>query len=416
MIRSQSDHRLLPSLATSPNRRRIEYSSEQRQPISQDILSDSGHRLASALGFAPESVLNYGAPSAHDRTLQNVDDFLTAGLNSLFISGPMAVANQRPATAPLPHELSDSIPTAAPDSNFSGLRVRATQSTSSSMMASHSGPARARARGAAPATGTVGAASGPSISATSPTSPTIRQRNTRNRNTQRFRNQLRELIEHLNSENPLRRPVSQGFSPTDSRAGSTDSSPLAGPSRETAVITMSDLHYLQTYDMRNNFYLNLVTWSRPHNKIAVAVKDKAYWWDGLRYVAQINLQGNQKPISVISCGPTGVLAVGLQDGLQGCLSLFLNARRRLTISHDCSFQCIAWFSTGPFLAVGDMLGRIYIMEYDYDSVVVKAEWRGFDQQVCGMYWNTNRAQIIPAWLSNCCFSSLLFICNLFLAH
>lgn len=343
LLRHHSDDRLLPSLLTSPSRRRVEFANRSdqatlgRQYNSHPVIYE---RLAQVLGLQHEQVFNYGSGN-HFLNPQHVSNFndLSTNFNSLTISNRNANLG-RPVTAPALRSLGREVtepPPHIPEGNTSVADVRSTRN--------HMGFTRR--------TGRIG------------------------RNEQRLRNESRELIEHLSNENALPEDDAFRMEVLDQRLNNT------------TIPTMSDLHYLQTYDMRNNFYLNLVTWSCVNNKIAVAIKEKAYWWDGLKYVAPINLKGNLKSISVISCSSNDILAVGFQDGLQGSLSLILPNRRSLFFSHSCAFQCLAWFPNTLYLIAGDMLGNVIIFEYSEASIMVRSKWKGFDQQVCGTYEFTN---------------------------
>lgn len=362
MFSSHSDHRLLPLL--SPSRSiRVETSRERSACGSENRRnSDNADALAQALGLVPDSILHYASRSPLSPAAASADyDDLSAGLSSMLLSNPV-YSNQRPATAP----------TAAPDANY----TRGVQSSDRNSV--FRGPAEAAIVGQATSAAPVSANGLSTSMAHSPT----RRRSQTERNVQRLRNESRELILQLINEN--RTPSLVCSSTLPSASYSSQGHPTLAQGTRT-VPTMCDLHYLQTYDLRNNFYLNLVTWSQKKNKIAVAVKEKAYWWDGLRYVAPINLYGNHKPILVISCGPTSVLAVGFQDRDQCQLCLYLDGDRRVVFPHYCAFQCVVWFDQKPWLATGDMFGRIYILEYSETNITVRAEWKGFDQQVCGMY-------------------------------
>lgn len=333
LLRHQSDHRLLPSLLTSPSRRRIDFVNSANQDfLNIQLRSHSAitERLEQVLGLQQESVLNYGSDN-HFLVTEPVTDLndLTGNLGSLTISD--RVGQSRPATAPIFRSISDQ-PLYNSDANrtMAGARRARDRNNSRRMM--------------------------------------IRM----GRNERRLRNESRELIEHLTNENAIPGVDAIRRERLDQRL------------KITTIPSMSDLHYLQTYDMRNNFYLNLVTWSRVKNRIAVAIKEKVYWWDGQRHVAPINLNGNLNSISVISCSSSDVLAVGFQDGTQGSLCLLFPDRRRLKFSHNCAFQCLAWFPDKPYLIAGDMLGSVIIFEYSELSIRVKSKWKGFEQQVCGM--------------------------------
>lgn len=333
LLRHHSDHRLLPSLLTSPSRRRVDFANTTDQTLpDREFNSQSARseRLAQALGLQQESVLNYGSRINYsDLRIVSESNDLATNFSSLTISNRNSNHN-RPATVPLQRSLIGLAQetTFNPHANgpFGGIRNR-------------------------------------------------RDRNPLNRrigrNVQRLRIESRELIENLTNENIV---------PQDDVSRREAGERL----RNTTLPTLPDLHYLQTYDMRNNFYLNLVTWSRVNNKIAVAVKEKAYWWDGLKHVAPINLNGNLRSISVISCSPSNILAVGVQDGIKGSLCLIFPDQRSITYSHNCALQCLTWFPNMPYLIAGDMAGAMIIFEYSETTILVKSIWKSFDQQVCGM--------------------------------
>lgn len=354
-IRSQTDYRLVPSLSTSP-RRRAETSDEisLNSPPANENSNFEFRRLALALGFGPESVFLYADRTQLSPRTSIDRNGVLERFRALSISELDSSSIRRPVTVPLSTETAVLEESEHLNNNASSMNTT-----------------EANEEGEDSIYGV-----GVNIYNSNEGSPRPRRLNRTGRNIQRLRNESRELISQLSNENSRSLPDFRQ-APGCPQSASTSTQPKQ-------ITNMVDLHYLQTKEYRNNFYYNLVSWSRTGKKLAVAANEYAYWWDGKQHVVPIELFGYPKPILVILCGPKDVVAIGLENDDHCSLCLQLGEGQWLWFPNSCSFQCIAWHPDKPILFTGDMLGRLFILEYDHFLIQVRANWRGFDQLVCGM--------------------------------
>ncbi|GEQ70647.1 hypothetical protein JCM33374_g4326 [Metschnikowia sp. JCM 33374] len=156
---------------------------------------------------------------------------------------------------------------------------------------------------------------------------------------------------------------------------------------------MSELQYLVTYNLVNNFYFNLVSWSRLNNSIAIAIESKAYWWDGSSHVRDMNIQRpGLAPVSCVSCSSGDAMAVSFSDGFF-CIYQITKRRPPISRRFAAPVQCVEWFPDATRLFVGDSTGSVTLLAYDGASIVVVSHLTGFTQQICGIALNSDASQV-----------------------
>lgn len=367
-FRSQSDNRLVPSLSTSPRRRvAINETPTFNSTLETEHSNDDSRTLALALGFGPESVFHYADRVRLSPPRDITDQIgILERLRNLSLLDSDASSTRRPFTAPLVSnnsqiELEREIPTEIQRrrrTEFNNsIEEDITTSTEEITVSVFNVEVNQYS--------------------SNESSPRPRRQNRSGRNIQILRNESRNLISQLSNEN------SQALSDLGQASLRCPLS-TSGGVQFRHVSIMVDLHYLQTKEYRNNFYYNLVTWSRNGKKLAVAANEYAYWWDGKQHVAPIELFGYPKPILVILCGPDDIIAIGFENDDHCSLCLQISEGRWVWFPNNCAFQCITWHPEKPILFTGDMYGRLFILEYNQFIIQIKANWRGFDQLVCGM--------------------------------
>ncbi|KAI0464311.1 hypothetical protein LJB42_001917 [Komagataella kurtzmanii] len=139
--------------------------------------------------------------------------------------------------------------------------------------------------------------------------------------------------------------------------------------------------------LRNDFYANLISWSKVTNKIAVGL-DKVFIWADDGQVAPLRSLLTEA-ITCVSYAPcTTFLAVGTKAGR---LYLYDNASLicSTVTKPNTSVCCIQWTNTGKELFIGDDTGNVlyYEIKQTYCSydLVMKNSWNCHQQQICGNY-------------------------------
>lgn len=149
---------------------------------------------------------------------------------------------------------------------------------------------------------------------------------------------------------------------------------------------LNELQYLVAYNLVNNFYFNLVSWSPVKKSIAIAIDLKAYWWNGSGMVEDIlALRTHSVPILCILCSSLGYFAVASLDGL---LSVYSASRPQLhmTRAFAAPLFTVCWFPDGVHLLAGDSGGKIFILRFlEGKTLEVISQLYGLTQQICGMY-------------------------------
>lgn len=147
---------------------------------------------------------------------------------------------------------------------------------------------------------------------------------------------------------------------------------------------LPELQYLVSYNMVNNFYYNLVSWSPARNSILIAIDSRAFWWNGSSQVhGMLLVPGSTSHICCVACSSPGHFAVALANG---DLSIYSSGSpaRAVTRRFPAAIHCVEWFPKGDFFAAGDAAGGVYLVSYDAVELTVVSHMRAFSQQVCGM--------------------------------
>ncbi|OBA24433.1 WD40 repeat-like protein [Metschnikowia bicuspidata var. bicuspidata NRRL YB-4993] len=156
---------------------------------------------------------------------------------------------------------------------------------------------------------------------------------------------------------------------------------------------MRELQYLVTYNLVNNFYFNLVSWSPLNNAIAIAIDSKTYWWDGSSQVRDMNIQRpGLAPVSCVACSNGDAVAISFSDGFFGVYQI-TQKRRPASRQFSASVQCVEWFPDGKRLFTGDLTGAVCLLAYDGSALRMLCHFPGFTQQICGFSLNRDCSQV-----------------------
>lgn len=154
------------------------------------------------------------------------------------------------------------------------------------------------------------------------------------------------------------------------------------------ITTKMPCRVLGAQGLRNDFYSNLITWSKSTGKVAVGLGCNVYMWAKNKGSLSLDLP-DQEFISCVSFSDGDLILVATKSGR---ISLFSQESLSLldeyfNVGDGCSACCITWFpnSTTKF-AVGVERGEVYIFEIAEDfSIVLLTQFKSNQQQVCGKF-------------------------------
>lgn len=140
---------------------------------------------------------------------------------------------------------------------------------------------------------------------------------------------------------------------------------------------------LQAPGLRNDFYSNLVSWSRKSNKIAVGLGCQVYIWGIDNVVVPINFS-QYDTVTAVSCHTSDYLLVATTNGTLLLVNMRENRVRHVMRNNGVCIYCFAWYSNLLFYA-GDDSGQVTMFEIVDSRLVVRRMFKSQQQQICGMF-------------------------------
>lgn len=142
--------------------------------------------------------------------------------------------------------------------------------------------------------------------------------------------------------------------------------------------------------LRNDFYSNVVCWSKKKDNLAVGLGAVVYTWR--ESIGTVPLQPLRTDlISAISYSDEDILAVGTKNGklyVYNTGSQYVSAGTELRIG--ASICSIKWIPRSSKFFCGDDSGEVSLFEVDIDSMTKDVRlikivaFKGDDQQICGL--------------------------------
>lgn len=138
--------------------------------------------------------------------------------------------------------------------------------------------------------------------------------------------------------------------------------------------------------LRNDFYSDLISWSKATSRVAVGLGAFVYIWSERDGAVSLNLP-ELETISCISFSNSDLILIATKTGR---LSLFSQESLTLlseffNVGQGSGTCCITWFpGSDTKFAVGVERGEVFIFEVvDGCSIVLVTQFRANQQQVCG---------------------------------
>ncbi|KAK6463071.1 WD40-repeat-containing domain protein [Scheffersomyces coipomensis] len=162
---------------------------------------------------------------------------------------------------------------------------------------------------------------------------------------------------------------------------------------------------LQAPGLRNDFYSNLVSWSKKTNKIAVGLGVNSYLWGIDNHVEQIHLDALSL-VTAVSCSRDDYIVIANSRGMISLIEQPKNIVLAVyTLQNKCVF-CFEWFSKSNRFIAGNEVGEVHIFEIVYGQtryeLVEVACFKSHQQQICGLALSMDNTRLAVGANDNSC--------------
>lgn len=145
---------------------------------------------------------------------------------------------------------------------------------------------------------------------------------------------------------------------------------------------------LQAPGLRNDFYSNLVSWSKKTNKIAVGLGAHVYSW-GIDNDVEAIEYNYYDIVTAVAHSNDKFLVIATSHGRILLVDHLENQLLASYTNENKCVYCFAWFTPSRFFLAGDEFGDISIFEIVIDeigaSLTLRSSFKCHEQQVCGKY-------------------------------
>lgn len=142
---------------------------------------------------------------------------------------------------------------------------------------------------------------------------------------------------------------------------------------------LHEIHYLITAGDMTNYYTSLLSWCPLSQKLALAVNEDAFWWDGEMGLEGFWYNARYSGITCLKCGG-GFVLVAMDWGRVTIMDVLGCCKGEFYI--DAGVTCAEW--NNGYFYLGDGNGVIYGAQVK-DEVKVAPLCHGFRQLVTGMF-------------------------------
>ncbi|ODQ79904.1 hypothetical protein BABINDRAFT_16297, partial [Babjeviella inositovora NRRL Y-12698] len=160
--------------------------------------------------------------------------------------------------------------------------------------------------------------------------------------------------------------------------------------------------------LRNDFYTNLVSWSKLTGKVAVGLSKQVYLWLETRGANPLEGLG-EETITSTSFSPTVYLVVGTKVGR----IVLYDQRSEALLDENLTFDgkgivCICWMPDSKGFFAGNESGEVMFFRIDESTpsepaICLKKTFKCHQQQICaGIAINSDGSQITVGGNDNCC--------------
>lgn len=170
------------------------------------------------------------------------------------------------------------------------------------------------------------------------------------------------------------------------------------PKKKPIRLTKPD-HNLEAPGLKDDFYCNVVSWSRMTNRIAVGLNNSVYSWSTDNDVVLMH-HDNYVSVTSVSYSNHDYVVVGKANGELLIISQRENIAKATYSNQGKSIYCFQWFPDSKRFLAGDAKGDVLYFKIVEDSsgnvnLTLNCTLQCHQQQVCGNY-DPNHTQ---TWIS-----------------
>ncbi|ABN65473.2 predicted protein, partial [Scheffersomyces stipitis CBS 6054] len=172
--------------------------------------------------------------------------------------------------------------------------------------------------------------------------------------------------------------------------------------RPATILTAKDI--LQAPGLRNDFYLNLVSWSKMTNKVLVGLGSHSYLWGVDNKVEEVNCI-SKETITAVSCSDSELAIIATYGGHIYLVDIEHNTLRSTYYNNGKCMFCFAWVPNSQMFLAGDEDGEVYSFEIDknmFYALSLKNKVKCNSQQICGMAINCQGTEVAIGGNDNRC--------------
>lgn len=170
------------------------------------------------------------------------------------------------------------------------------------------------------------------------------------------------------------------------------SRPVTAPTghRKRIIKLTKPDHNLEAPGLKDDFYCNVVSWSKMTNRIAVGLNKSVYSWSTNNDVVLMH-HDNYITVTAVSYSDHDYILIGKDNGEVLMLSQRENAIKATLSNHDRSIFCFQWFPGSRQFLAGDSKGDVLCVNVTEDSMGnvslrIQCILECHQQQICGKYY------------------------------
>ncbi|XP_044541199.1 fizzy-related protein homolog [Gracilinanus agilis] len=165
---------------------------------------------------------------------------------------------------------------------------------------------------------------------------------------------------------------------------------LTSVQRQARIIPRSPFKILEAPELSDDFYLNLLDWSR-RNVVAVGLGSTVFLWSAAtsQVTELCDLAQEEDAVTSVSWTDRGtLLAIGTQKGIVQIWDADAEKRVAVMEGHSGRVSSLAW--NGSQISSGSRDRRIYQRDVRACPLQSQRWLQGHKQEVCGLRWSTDR--------------------------
>ncbi|CAG85587.2 DEHA2B14498p [Debaryomyces hansenii CBS767] len=186
------------------------------------------------------------------------------------------------------------------------------------------------------------------------------------------------------------------------------SRPVTAPTghRKRIIKLTKPDHNLEAPGLKDDFYCNVVSWSKMTNRIAVGLNKSVYSWSTNNDVVLMH-HDNYITVTAVSYSDHDYILIGKDNGEVLMLSQRENAIKATLSNHDRSIFCFQWFPGSRQFLAGDSKGDVLCVNVTEDSMGnvslrIQCILECHQQQICGLALSNDSQLLAVGGNDNCC--------------